>query len=691
MLSEAIELQKNAVKKLIECVLSENNNITFKAPTGCGKTYMMADMIDQLLVHPDILKGYDKSVDGVVFLVSSLSKSDLAKQNYEKFYEYSEKKFFQNLNPYLINSEIAGEERLFIPTDYNVYFLPRDLYRQNARLMRGAMESFLQNMIAPVNLGGKGKRIILIKDECQIATNNLDALNHYFDKVINFSATPRLGRGQQPNVEITEEDAVSTRIIKSINWQSDDETLSNAIDKYVEVKEKYLKLFGFKPCLIIQISNENKADEEIEKIQKELSIRTELQWMLIVGEDKKCDTNNIIRKYPVSKWKEVVKENTSTIDVIIFKMVITEGWDIPRACMLYQIRDVNSSQLNEQVIGRIRRNPRLLDYETLTPEQQDLAMQSWVWGVHNPEGELRQWKSVILKENKTLSNDIKIKTTKLKNLTQKQNFDIEQFVKSQKAIVAPSNIFELGRRIRKLDTKMQEEIYKYATSYQKWWEIAEYTDALKKEYDNYICNYEESMEVEQENGKEKEVSFPIASQYMNSEYPLMIEDSVWMIKGGSEDDDFSFDSKAECKWAYVLKRIAQKGLVAATSENDDLFGGDREIYLWGKNYIPNSNIKYEYYLNGIHSSYPDFIMKDKKGNIHIFEVKSVNKSKSLNINDDEYKQKIIELKKSYQQASKLTKHIFYMPLLKDNTWLITRYKDGEEQMLTQNEFIESLK
>ena len=33
-------------------------------------------------------------------------------------------------------------------------------------------------------------------------------------------------------------------------------------------------------------------------------------------------------------------------------MVISEGWDIPRACMLYQIRDSKSKQLDEQVMGR---------------------------------------------------------------------------------------------------------------------------------------------------------------------------------------------------------------------------------------------------------------------------------------------------------------------------------------------------
>ena len=83
--------------------------------------------------------------------------------------------------------------------------------------------------------------------------------------------------------------------------------------------------------------------------------------MLIVDKDKNCDTNDVFKakKMPVNKWKDYAKSNTSTIDVIIFKMVISEGWDIPRACMLYQVRDTQSKQLDEQVMGRVRRNPRL--------------------------------------------------------------------------------------------------------------------------------------------------------------------------------------------------------------------------------------------------------------------------------------------------------------------------------------------
>lgn len=51
-------------------------------------------------------------------------------------------------------------------------------------------------------------------------------------------------------------------------------------------------------------------------------------------------------------------------------------------------------------------------------------------------------------------------------------------------------------------------------------------------------------------------------------------------------------------------------------------GDDDERYLWGKNYPYNSEIKYEYYDGSVRRSFPDFVMKDKRGRIHIFEVKA---------------------------------------------------------------------
>jgi len=317
MLHEIIRLHDEAVTALVEQI-EIKKEITFKSPTGSGKTYMMADFMSRVLGHHN----------DVIFLVSSLSKSNLAEQNYNKFCEYMEQGEFPNLKPHLITSEISGEESLFVPTDCNVYVLPRDLYKKGGRLMQGAMDNFLQTITSNLFGNGLNKKVYLIKDECHIATNNLDSLSvTFFSKVINCSATPNLSRGQHPDVEITEEDAVNAKLIKEVEWIEEECDVSDAINKFEDIKDDYRNKLGVNPCLIIQISNKEKADQELEHIYNVLNRaeHQDLKWMLIVDKEKDCNTNDVFKskKMPVSRWKDYAKEKDSTIDIIIFKMVIT--------------------------------------------------------------------------------------------------------------------------------------------------------------------------------------------------------------------------------------------------------------------------------------------------------------------------------------------------------------------------------
>ena len=91
------------------------------------------------------------------------------------------------------------------------------------------------------------KTIYLIKDECHIATNNLDEMQNYFSKIINFSATPKLSRKQTPDVEITNAEAQNAKIIKTVKIGSKEDTLSNALDKFEEIKAQYTNLLGVNP------------------------------------------------------------------------------------------------------------------------------------------------------------------------------------------------------------------------------------------------------------------------------------------------------------------------------------------------------------------------------------------------------------------------------------------------------------
>ena len=671
MLQEAKDLQNDAVTKLVNVLADSKKEFTLKAPTGSGKTYMMADFMNRIIA----------ANENIVFIVSTLSKSNLAEQNYKSFKDLSEKGTFSNLNPFLINSDSSGEASIFIPTDYNVYVLPRDLYKDTAKLKKeGTFLNFLQTMTSTLFETSKGKTIYLIKDECHIATSNLDELQKLFSKIINFSATPKLSRRQNPDVEITNEEAESAKIIKKVEKGDENDTLEDALNKLEEIKTDYINLLNVNPCLIIQISNKDKAEEELNNIIKPaLANHQDLKWIYISSDEKECDSNDTIKKLPVSKWKDYMKLPRSSISIIIFKMVISEGYDIPRACMLYQIRDSQSKQLDEQVMGRVRRNPRLLDFEILGEKAKKLAMTAWIWGII-PE-DTRGTKQVNLAKNYGVEEAIRITPTKLQNVTASKGFDIEAYINGlNNKQVTHQSIFDMYQKLSKLDNEIQALCYSYADSYTKWRSFAENLSSIKTSYDAYICDYEKSMVVCDN------VSFPCESCYVGNDKTITLEDWIWCRKDSV--NDFSFDSDAEKQWAKILNDIQYISIEEIENKENADFDNK---FLWGKNYPFNSEIKFEYYLNGIHSSYPDFIMKDKSGRIHIFEVKSVNKSSSVNIDEEEYKAKVLALEECYKQCSIKTGHLFYLPILDESVWKIIRFENGVKKEITKREFIESVK
>ncbi len=688
MLREVIQLQERAVSQLVDKLNGGKRIITFKSPTGSGKTYMMADLMDRIL----------QSSDNLVFLVSTLSKGELAKQNYEKFCQYREQGRFANLDPYLINTERSGEEDVHIPVGHNVYVLPRDLYSKNGLLMQGPMEKFLFSIKYKDGGLTLNKQIILIKDECHQATSNIDEkITDQCIKTLNISATPNLSRGQVPDVEITNDEAVAAHLIKDVVLGDEDDTLEDAIKKFQEIKVDYRNLLGVNPCLIIQISNTDKGSDEWSKTIYPLLQKTDyqsLKWIYIVNQDKDCKTNDEIGKLPVSKWTDYAKLDSSGIDIIIFKMKITEGWDIPRACMLYQIRDTQSKQLDEQVMGRVRRNPRLKDFERLEPKAQQLATTAWVWGIL-PEDMKKVFEVKRADENGVIDTEISLKTVVLKELTDKEDFDYISYLDGCKQPIVHDSIFVLNQKLQRVDEGLREICYEYSDGdIQKWYKFVENLDGLNKLYNKYVCDYNKSMEIakDPETGEEMRVSFPLYSRYADNGNYKRIDDWVWKRKDGQKR--FSFDSDAEKEWAEFLtgcKDDIKKVVVSKETERTlgDEFEKAKEYrVLWGKNYPFNSGIRYEYYMNGIHSSYPDFIMKDKSGGIHIFEVKSVNKSSALNIDTDEYEDKVRALKECYKYCSKLTGYNFYLPILKDDNWDIIRFVQGNEDTISEDEFVE---
>lgn len=688
MLDDVKNLQERAISELVQS-LSEKDDVVFKAPTGSGKTFIMARVMDEVLSKDD----------NVVFIVSSLSKANLAQQNYDKFNEYLELGLVQHLNPHLISSETSCESALYIPSVNNVYVLPQALYKAKSKLK--GQQAFLKLLLEIKN---HGRVLYLIKDESHVATNNLDELKSFFTKIINISATPK----KKPDVEISEQDAVNACLIKRVQYCSsadygDDDfsvdslqykELLKALDYLKECKKDYLEKSNINPCLIIQISNKDLGEKQFNVIERalDLSEYKDLKWVGYAKDPKVCQTNDQMIKTSPQKWEKYCKPNDSTIDVIIFKMAITEGWDIPRANMLFQIRDSKSKQLDVQVLGRVRRNPRIMDFEKITDEKERrLFTTAYVWGIKDNSSEQKSV-DVTLKGSvpdgnrikNEIQEEIKVKITKLADLNDTQsNFDIDTFLKEKQTPESCKSIFELYNELTKSSNRIQVECKRYMFSsyddeYSKYFVFVNNLSEIKSKVKTILSSDSSSIEVVKNSlGKDLEVSLPYNSLYFqNKKYSLQDVKGVW--NNGSDMREFTFDSDSEKKWLYKMLQDFSIKKISLDEEKD--------ILLVGKNYLQNSEIKYEYYADGSHFSYPDFVLKDKYDRIFLFEVKSMNISSSLQIDTKVYQEKVEILKDLYSKVSSKVEHYFCLPILNGKSWTVNCYYKGVHYELKEDQF-----
>lgn len=688
MLDDVKNLQERAISELVQS-LSEKDDVVFKAPTGSGKTFIMARVMDEVISKDD----------NVVFIVSSLSKANLAQQNYDKFNEYLELGLVQHLNPHLISSETSCESALYIPSVNNVYVLPQALYKAKSKLK--GQQAFLKLLLEIKN---HGRVLYLIKDESHVATNNLDELKSFFTKIINISATPK----KKPDVEISEQDAVNACLIKRVQYCSsadygDDDfsvdslqykELLKALDYLKECKKDYLEKSNINPCLIIQISNKDLGEKQFNVIERALGLSEykDLKWVGYAKDPKVCQTNDQMIKTSPQKWEKYCKPNDSTIDVIIFKMAITEGWDIPRANMLFQIRDSKSKQLDVQVLGRVRRNPRIMDFEKITDEKERrLFTTAYVWGIKDNSSEQKSV-DVTLKGSvpdgnrikNEIQEEIKVKITKLADLNDTQsNFDIDTFLKEKQAPESCKSIFELYNELTKSSNRIQVECKRYMFSsyddeYSKYFVFVNNLSEIKSKVKTILSSDSSSIEVVKNSlGKDLEVSLPYNSLYFqNKKYSLQDVKGVW--NNGSDMREFIFDSDSEKKWLYKMLQDFSIKKISLDEEKD--------ILLVGKNYLQNSEIKYEYYADGSHFSYPDFVLKDKYDRIFLFEVKSMNISSSLQIDTKVYQEKVEILKDLYSKVSSKVEHYFCLPILNGKSWTVHCYYKGVHYELKEDQF-----
>lgn len=359
---KAIVRMKQEVNDLLD---AEGNKICiFKAPTGSGKTLMMAEFLKRLI---------DSRIDGKKFSFIWIAVNKLHDQSRNSLKKYYEPlgialkcSYFDDLD----DRKIGPNEILFlnwasINKKDNVYV------RENER------DNNLTNIIARTK--EEGRAIILIIDESHRnaeTEKSKELIEDIGPKItIEVSATPQL-KGVFRGVEVELMDVKAEGMIKkevAINpgfesFKLDKKVADKTADEIVveaglKKRAEMAKLYeaegsNVNPLMLIQIpdARQGVVDKKSALIQLlgKYGITTENGKLAIYLSDKDSKVN-----------LENIEKDDNEVEVMIFKQAIAVGWDCPRASILVLFREWKSMVFSIQTIGRIMRMPEHRHYDNI--------------------------------------------------------------------------------------------------------------------------------------------------------------------------------------------------------------------------------------------------------------------------------------------------------------------------------------
>ncbi|AKA49696.1 hypothetical protein VO56_00090 [Mycoplasmopsis gallinacea] len=378
-------VQEKAVNEIVNSFdLSTKNKVIFKAPTGAGKTFMISNVIDRIISQSNGKK--------LIFVLATISDASLPQQletHITKYLPYLNNNFEIKHVVSPSSSKTGTKVKDYsanIPVMHNgglLIFGLASFGKGRIFTEQGILDTFLDNIKNSIDT-----ELIYIRDEAHRANEAKSLINDTKkanDKLkeaarfyIEMTATPK-NIDNSIIVEITEDELRqdTTKLLKEnliYNQGIEDleeeeiennQLLEKACEKFKEIKKAYVDkdnkygLKGINPAMLIQVENKTKENqEEFEKRIQEIKTilkKYHLNWVAYFSDDKKDSSG----REEVSLEK--ISRNSSDVDVIIFKVGPSVGWDIPRACMLVQLRNVSSETLSIQTVGRIKRNPAVKD------------------------------------------------------------------------------------------------------------------------------------------------------------------------------------------------------------------------------------------------------------------------------------------------------------------------------------------
>jgi type III restriction enzyme len=359
------ELQKDFYKLLKKP--SARHIMVFKAPTGSGKTVMMATFLNR--ITEELPERTDLEKQKVAYIWIAPNK--LYIQSYDSIKNYFSET--RTIRP-IFFEDVTGDA--LQPNE--VLFVNWESINKEKNMMVRNNETN-KNLYSFVNQSKlKDIEIIVIIDEEHMFANPATALRagevlqKIYPKVeIRVSATPVTTSDYRTVVErqdVIDEEMIKEGIILNPALDQVDQQgrgleeilLQQAIQKRLELKAAYEEIgVNVNPLLLIQLPNDtnesNSANDE--------------KYINIVLQNLEVSYNITVQNNKLAVWLSGRKDNLDEIakpenmvEVLLFKQAIALGWDCPRAGVLLIFRELHSPTFSIQTVGRILRMPEQKHY-----------------------------------------------------------------------------------------------------------------------------------------------------------------------------------------------------------------------------------------------------------------------------------------------------------------------------------------
>lgn len=333
-------------------------NLTFKSPTGSGKTIMMAQFLRDIVSDP-------RFINQDCAFIWITNSDNLAMQSKEKLSEYyggASEINLLDLND-MHEGKLSRNSVFFINWQKLV-----SRAQTNRRLRTESEEGYTFDKFLE-NTHGTDRQVILIVDEVHIASDTVLA-NELTQSVIKpriilgVSATPQ---NTQFKVEVDRQRVIDEGLIKEkIIFQTEEDLnqkqfksmdqdtilLELAYQKREELLAYYKELrIDINPLVLIQLPNDDRATAETNHVSKQNIVTDFLKSKGVEDKDFAIwlsdDKVNL----------EDVERNSSNISFLLFKQAVATGWDCPRAAVLVMFREIRNPTFAIQTVGRILRMP----------------------------------------------------------------------------------------------------------------------------------------------------------------------------------------------------------------------------------------------------------------------------------------------------------------------------------------------